>query len=198
MRMTALIAILVGSHLMAATTTEGMYRNVPSLGVQAGLNFETASAPTDISRGGYTGFTVGINTEVPLSDNVALQPELNYSRRGLNLVDVGGFQTDVLYHSIEVPVFGKLSFGEDVRFTLFAGPMGVWNVSNEVRTSDGDSTASTSFNPRTFDVAAVGGAGIEVGAFFANARYALGIIDIDDSSAEWRSRGFKLLAGVRI
>lgn len=191
-------AVATSSLLFAETSTLELERRSPSVGLQVGANFDSATTPSQVSNDTYTGFTIGAVMDFPLAPNISISPELNYARRGLNLVNVAGAQANVLYHSLEVPVFAKVSLGEVVRPYLFVGPMAVWNVSTEVRGSLGGTTASTTFNPRTFDLAFAGGIGLDAGPFFANARYALGVIDISENSADWRSRGFKILAGLKI
>jgi opacity protein-like surface antigen len=174
------------------------YSRPLSLGIQAGLDFETAATPRQISSNTYTGFSAGIAFEIPLTASFSLQPELNYSRRGLNLVDAGGVTANAYYHSLELPVFAKISLGSKIRPYIFAGPMAIANISHSVEGMMGGAAASTSFNPKTMDFAGVVGAGIDLGSLFINARYSVGLININNNSADWYSRGFKLMAGVQI
>lgn len=184
----------------AETVYEASNRSKPAFGVQAGLNFDTATTPSQINSNTHTGFTVGLALDLPIITGAAsfsIAPELNYARRGLDLINAGGVKASVNRHSIELPVFAKVAFGESVRPYVFGGPMGVWNVSNELSGDIGGTGKSISYDPRTFDLAVVAGLGVEVGPFFANARYNFGLVDIDSRSADWRSRGFKLLAGLK-
>jgi hypothetical protein len=173
-------------------------RPAATIGFQAGLNFENADSPSQISANSRTGFSAGALVNIPLNQALSIQPELNYSRRSFNLASAGDASADVLYHSLELPVFVKVGFGEAIRPTIFAGPMAVWNVSREVRGSFGSATTTSSFSLKTLDFAAVAGVGLDIGAFFVNARYALGVTDISQNSAGYYSRGFKLMAGVNI
>ena len=190
---------------VSASAAETVYessnsRSKPAFGVQAGINFDTATTPNQINSNTHTGFTVGLALDLPIitgAASLSLAPELNYSRRGLDLINAGGIKASVNRHSIELPVFAKVAFGEGVRPYVFGGPMGVWNVSNELSGDIGGAGKSISYDPRTFDLAVVAGAGVEIGPFFANARYNFGLVDIDSRSADWRSRGFKLLAGLK-
>jgi hypothetical protein len=193
------LTLFISTNVLAETSMEYVTsQRRPSLGIQAGMNFENASTPAQISSNTYTGFTVGVNMELPIGTVFSIQPELNYARRGLNLASIGGGQANVFLHTIEIPVLAKLSFGESFRPVLFAGPQVIFNVSKEVTGTFGGTTTSASFNPRTTDFAAIVGLGFEAGAIFLNARYAWGIVDISDNSAGYYSRGFKALAGVRL
>ncbi len=192
----AITTLASGMALADYSTTETSVQHRPALGIQAGMNFETAKTPGNISAETHTGYTVGLTMDVPVATNIAIAPELNYSRRGFDVINTGNVKAGVTYHSIEVPVLAKVAFFDGIRPYIFAGPMGVWNISNEVTGSIGGTGGSTSFNPRTFDLAAVGGVGVELGPVFVNARYVLGLLDIDSNSADYQSRGFKLLAGL--
>lgn len=201
MKLKSLLAttlLLSAAYAGAATSTAEISGRVPSLGLQTGLDFESAQSPAQISSNSYTGFSVGVNLAIPLTESFALQPELNYVRRGLNLVDSGGLRANVYYHSLELPVFARMSFGERIRPYIFAGPMVIANISNSVEGSLGGVSASQSFNPKTLDFAAAAGVGLELGAFFVNARYCVGLINFNDNSTDWYSRGFRLMAGLQL
>jgi len=191
------ILLLGSAPVLADTSVAEVNRRGPVMGIQAGMNFETATTPAQVSSNTYTGFTVGINVDIPVVSVLSIQPELNYSRRGMNLVDAVGVKADVNFHSIEVPVLAKLTFLDGIRPYVFAGPMGVWNVSRQITGNVGGTSGTASFDPRTFDLAGVIGLGVEISSLFLNARYVLGLTDIDSNSADYQSRGFKLMAGLR-
>ncbi len=188
---------LASTGWAATSYSETSSAVVPSFGIQAGLNFENAKTPSQINSNTRTGFTVGINLDLPIVSFFSVQPELNYSKRGFNLVNGGGIKADVNQHSIEVPVLAKVGFGEKIRPYVFAGPMATWNISNELVGDIGGKGKSISYNPRTFDAAVVGGIGIQASAFFANVRYQVGILDLSNSADSYQSQGFKLLAGLK-
>lgn len=194
-----ILGILVSSlPAFAATSSLEVDGDGPAIGIQAGLNFETASTPTQISSSTHTGFSGGLNVDFPIAQSFSVQPELNYVHRGLNLANAGGLTANVYYHSLELPVLAKLSIVDKFKISLLAGPMVTWNMSTQVQGTLGEATATTFFNPETFDLAAVGGVGAEIGPVFANVRYILGLVDINANSAEWKSRGFRLMVGLRI
>ncbi len=192
------LTLLSTAPLIADTSVAQVDKKGPGIGIQAGMNFETATTPAQVSSNTYTGITIGANVEIPILSIFSIQPELNYSRRGMNLVDAGGVKADVNFHSLELPVLAKLTFLEgSIRPYVFAGPMGVWNISRQITGTVGGAAATASFDPKSFDLAGVAGVGVELGALFVNARYVLGFTDIDSNSADYRSRGFKLLAGLK-
>jgi opacity protein-like surface antigen len=188
---------VISVPVFAASSRAEVDHPSPSIGIQAGLNFETAKTPAQISSNTNTGASIGVNLDIPIVSHIfSIQPELNYTRRGFDLLNGGGAKASVTYNSLELPVFAKLSFGEGIRPFIFAGPMGIWNVSTDVSGSLGGTGGTVSFDPKTFDLAAVGGVGLDVGPFFVDARYVVGITDINQNSADWQSRGFRLMAGI--
>ncbi len=169
-----------------------------SLGLEGGVNFENAATPAQISSSTRTGFMAGVNLEFGLSEVFSLQPEFLFSQRGSNLVDAGGVKLTAKFNSIEVPVLLKAGFGEKVRPYLFAGPVAIFNVSKSVDADVLGATTSFQSNPRTVNFAADFGVGLEAGPFFTNLRYSLGLLDIDETHADWKSRGFQALIGIKI
>ena len=191
------IFLLTTSFNTCFALTDTLLHDRAIVGFQGGLNFETTTTPSEVSSSARTGYTVGINLEVPLSTMVSLQPELNYSRRAINLATTGGAVANVKYHSLEHPAFLRVNLGQYIRPYIFLGPVATWNFSKELEIGDNSTSTSFSFNPKTLDISAVGGVGLQINSFFANARYSIGVMDISDTSAEWRSRGIKLLAGLQ-
>lgn len=190
--------VSLGLFFAAGLFSSAPAKAAPSLGVQAGVSVDSATAPANISRSSVTGLAAGLNVHIPFSPNLSLQPELLYVQRGVSLVDRGGISATAKYDSIELPVFAKVGFGGKIRPYLFAGPVAIWNVSKSIEVDAGGNSGSVSFNPRTFDFAATAGVGLDVGPLFANVRYSLGVIDIDANSANWKSRGIQFLLGVQI
>ena len=164
------------------------------LGLQGGVNFANVSAPTNISTSSVTGLMIGMNVEMRLTDDIAIQPELMYVQRGIKYTDISGAAVTAHYDALEIPVLLKIKFLEGVRPYVFAGPVAIVNISRGISVGSGSTTVS--FNPRSTDFAFDFGAGVEFGFVFVNLRYSLGISDLNENSASWHSRGIQLLAGV--
>jgi hypothetical protein len=160
----------------------------PSIGVQAGVAFPTLQTPAAISSSPDTGFVVGISGEIPLSRLFTLRPELSLSQKRMDIVRAGGTQA-ANWNTVEIPLFLKANLGTTVRPFLLVGPMAIVNFSRSVTGGGGN------FNPRTLEWGAAAGAGIDLGGFFTTLRYQIGLTDVDENSADYRSRGFQLLIG---
>jgi uncharacterized protein YjbJ (UPF0337 family) len=173
-------------------------RSSVSIGVQGGLSFANASTPTEISSSTRTGFLGGLTLQVHMTPFLAVQPELMYVQRGAGLMSGAGAKLSAETDSIELPVLLRVSLGERLRPYFFAGPVAIFNVSNRLVAAAGDNTGGISYNPRSFDLAADIGAGIEFENFFFNLRYSAGLLQDNPAQGSWQSRGFQLLVGANL
>lgn len=171
----------------------------PKFGVQGGVSVSNFNAPSGITASNITGFAAGILVEVPLNDNVAIQPEALFVQRGADLTGSGATGLSSKINSLDVPVFLKLGIGsKDVRGTLFAGPNLSFAISNSLVASAGGSAGTVSFTPNTFDLGFAGGVGVEVGPLMVNVRYVAGLLNINNGAATWNSRGFLGMVGLKL
>lgn len=196
-KIVALACLCVSAIGSAAGSEETFHRRPIRVGVQAGMTFNDVDSPSGLKPSNRTGIAAGLNIEASLSPMFAIQPELMYVQRGFTVVDAGNVQVTAKYDSIEVPVLAKLTFGSEITPHLLAGPVAIFNVNKSLVVDTPGGTTTLGFNPRTFDFAVAAGAGVDIGPFFAHARYLLGIIDINENTAQYRSRGIQLLAGLR-
>ena len=148
-----------------------------SFGAKAGLNSATLIGDIDGNKS-LIGFNVGVFAEITLADSFYLQPELFYSTQGTE---------DYRYISNNLPFVDKLNldyinlpimFKYDVanRFYLEAGPQVGFLVSAE----RGDVDVKDDFESVDFGA----NFGLSYGftdKIFAQARYNIGLSDIDKS-----------------
>ena len=182
---------------VGATSSDSFYSPPVRVGIEAGMTFSNVSAPADIAPSNRSGLAVGLNVEIPMGPVLAIQPELLFVQRGVNLAKTGNLSVDAKYNSLEIPVLLKARLNHSVSPFLVAGPVAIWNVSRSVVASSPSSATGINFNPKSFDFGVAVGGGIDVGAVFASVRYTAGITNLDENSAEWKSRGVHLLAGLR-
>lgn len=162
-----------------------------SFGAKAGVNFAKLQGDNIEDADGRTGFHVGAVVEIPITEKFSLQPEVMYSQQGLQQDSrVGEVEVEqtLRLDYINIPVLGKyyvvdglsLEVGPQFGFRVNAesvieidGDNGGVELDNEVNLED--ETAS-------FDLGAAVGAGYELnnGIFF-QARYAIGLSNVDDS-----------------
>ncbi|MCB0804228.1 MAG: PorT family protein [Bacteroidales bacterium] len=97
-------------------------------GVKAGLNLANMSIGDDADNSMRTGLHAGFMAKVPLTEKVALQPELIYSRKGTDIkydadflgIDLAEGETNVRFDYIDIPIY--LVFNPVENFNVHAGP----------------------------------------------------------------------------
>lgn len=131
-------------------------------GVKAGANFADLDGIT-LDTKMRTGFHFGAVLEVKLPGSLALQPELLYSSQGAK-VNSAAFD-DIQYDYLTVPVMVKYYLIKDI-INIELGPQFSFLVNDNVDFADSN----------TFDFAAAGGVGIDLGDhLFLQGRYVLGL-----------------------
>lgn len=185
----------------------GAILSVPSLavddesihvGVQGGVSVAKIATPSPLSSSNITGFAAGAFVEVPLTPGLWLQPEVDFVQRGASFVDAGAKVT-AKYNTIEVPVFAKAKFwGDPVALSVFAGPDFLFNTSSKVEMERPGQVTSLRFATHTLNIGAAAGVGVEFGPAVLSVRYELGFSQLNKDSANWYSRGFLAMLGVRM
>lgn len=134
-------------------------------GVKAGANFANLKGDDDANFDSYTSFHFGVITQINVTDNFAIQPELLYSSQGAK-VNQEAF--DIKYDYITVPVLLKYYILSN-KLSLEAGPQFAFLVNDNV---------GETFRTEAFEFAAVGGLGIDITkSLFVQARYVAGLTD---------------------
>lgn len=173
------------------------YRDEPRFKVQAGVTFQSLQTKAPLRSDNRTGFVVGGGVSLPLNENFAIQPEVLFAQKGSTITD-GPVKVRLKYDTIEVPVFLKAGIGEGVRPFVLLGPAAFFNISNKLEIESGGTTTTLSFNPKTTEFGAEAGVGVDFGPGFVVARYQIGVTKLDSSSAEYKTRGFRILGGLTL
>lgn len=167
--------------------------NAFGIGLRYGKNFATLNTTGLASKNKVQqrGNLFGLFFNIPLSQNMSLQPEVNYSQRGLAYA----YQEDydrLKTNYIEVPLLLKLSFGNRTKFFFNLGGYGAYWLSGELANkTDGktstlkypfDKDLSDGIADNRIDYGAMAGLGISTeifgGSFFIEGRYTYGLADI--------------------
>lgn len=194
------------------------------VGVKAGVNFSNMlfegdeTSVEDLAKNGATKFTAGLMFILPLSDAVAIQPELLFTQKGAkSTYKVLGeeFTNDLTYNYLDIPLLLRLSLGdthgEGLGIYVNGGGYVGYALSGKGERSSPLGTLETEF---TFDDEddqsridfgfAVGG-GLTLGNVFLDVRYAHGTNNLLDDDADnnndndfkkLQHRGLALTAGI--
>ncbi|RKS93996.1 outer membrane protein with beta-barrel domain [Flavobacterium limicola] len=177
-----------------------------SFGFKGGLNFSNLYTDNVDDNNVLTGFNAGLYAKFPISNNIAIQPEISYTTKGAELVYNNAFvqgtaKFNVNY--IEVPVLLVMNITDN--FNVHVGPYAAYMVSGKT-TNDSNFSSSESeldtndFNK--FDAGLAGGLGIDLDVVNFGVRYNYGLTKIgkDDSfiSSDAKNSVLSAYIGLRL
>lgn len=180
-----LAAVLVGAASVQAQT--GV-----QLGVTAGLNMSTlAGGQLGTAKRGYRyDGMAGGSLIYPVSDMVAIQAELLYSREGGKVTDSGDEAT-FKFDYVTVPVLLRFALGDAKSQggpAVYIGPYFAKKVGCSVEVKSGTfsqsgdcTSAGINVTIKGTDFGATAGGEVAFGSVGIFARYSLGLMSIDDS-----------------
>ncbi len=212
-----ILSILLSTFTFAQST--------PVFGVRAGVSYagvrgdavDNLNKLLDFTNGAIkpsnsTGFFAGAYVNLPVADNISVEPAIYYSQKGyelngaLNVKGVNflgaGAKAKLQLQYIDVPVLLKANFGG---LQLFAGPQFSYLAHADLRTTAGvlginllNSTmdATKQFNP--WDVAVTGGVGYQLTNglnFMASYDYGLSKMDANKNVKSYNN-AFKIGIGI--
>ncbi|MDI6033458.1 porin family protein [Flavobacterium sp. LB2P84] len=169
--------------------------NASKFGVKGGVNFSNLYTEDVDDNNVLTGFNVGFFAKLPISNNIALQPEISYTGKGAELVynnalvsGTAQFKLDY----IEVPLLLVVNVTKN--FNIHAGPYAAYMVS--AKTTNKSDSGSYNFEDNIdtddfnkFDAGLAGGVGIDLEPVSFGVRYNYGLTKIgkEDSSTSFSS-----------
>jgi hypothetical protein len=183
-------------------------------GVHAGMNLETQAELGQLWNNCdvYQGFLFGGFLEYNTGKTLSFQTEINYQKKGEKVkTTLEGLQAvnrrEFNYLSIPLLVKGTFhdgGFGENMDFTLFAGPYAGYLTSANSRIKTGSTTVPGAIDDQAekADMGAIFGGGAIYklstgGAIVAELRYEMGLTKIDKQDPDLRNKGFGLTIGYR-
>lgn len=167
------------------------------IGVKAGLTFATLSE-TDLSPNfkSQTGFVGGVHFGIPLGTNFLLQPEGLISQQGAGFTD-GSEEGTLKLSYLVVPLNLRINLGSGtVRPFLLGGPYAAFQLSCSVEDIVGADCDDLDLGETDWGLDF--GGGIRFSNFFAEARYNLGLKNINDVSEgfDTKQRVFMVMIGI--
>ncbi|RXG15694.1 outer membrane protein with beta-barrel domain [Leeuwenhoekiella aestuarii] len=168
--------------LVFGTTSLMQAQSELAFGIKGGVNFSNLTGDRfgefddDSAR---TSFNLGALVEIPVTEKLAIQPEVFYSGQGFDLIQRDNDQdTEFQLNYINVPVLAKIYLVQGLY--IEAGPQVGFLVDSKI---DGPN-ATVGLNEDNFndiDFAGAVGVGYKFnGGMYLNARYTQGFTDIYD------------------
>jgi len=143
-------------------------------GFKGGVNFANISDFDGQSADGRTGLHIGGVLQFSLADTFAIQPELLYSAQGAKLGDI-----DINLDYINIPILAKLKFAGIA--SVEAGPQFGFVVKDGIEELFKALPGDIETKAKSLDFSLAVGGGVELGGFFGQVRYNLGLSDIIDA-----------------
>lgn len=174
----------------------------PAYGFKGGLNFSNLYTDTVNDNNVLTGFNAGLYGKFPITNSIAIQPEISYTTKGAELMYANATSKfNVNY--IEVPVLLVVNLTDN--FNIHAGPYAAYMVSG--KTSNYSSVGSIQRELDTddfnkLDAGISGGLGIDLDVVNFGVRYNYGLTKIgkDNSfiSSDAKNSVLNVYVGLRL
>jgi len=180
------LSVAVSTILMMGTV-KAQHVNI---GVKAGLNLYTINSDNNTDFDTKAGFHAGLIGHIHISRQFALQPELIYSAQGAKYT-VDGVEAKIKLGYINVPVMFQYMF--DNGFRLQAGPQVGFLINAKAVTNNVSTDIKDNLNTIDFALGAGVGYVNPASGLGIDARYNLGLSNINDNSAvKSTNRGFQI------
>jgi len=194
----ALFAItLVPAIAAAQTSTYPM-----TFGIKAGVNASTLSTQDNqLDTSNIWGAVGGIFTGRNISENLGIQLEALYSQRGAKDISTSA-ETRIRLTYLDLPLtarFGSTT-ANDVHFHAFTGPQLGIKLSAKAENDFLGVEEDLDDEVKSWDFGWTLGAGVEMNNVSLDARYTLGLTNIDNSESSdgsIKNRTFTVLVGYR-
>lgn len=200
--MLALALMLISSSVFAQV----------NFGLRSGIAATTLSDKGNLYQDNKVtiSYTGGVFATIPVVKSFAIQPELNYVRKGRSNETTElntAIKTDFMLNYLEVPVLFQYRNDQMLNksgsvFYINAGPYAAFPLSTKIRVSDNnESNASvTVSDSKNTDWGTTFGVGFQTPILKKNIcfdlRYDMGLSEIEQQPTEYRTKALSLTIGI--
>lgn len=158
--------------------------NRARIGIKGGVNFSALYTKDADKSKMQTGFNLGLFSKLPITNYLAIQPELYFTTKGAevtyNDVFVDG-TAEFKLNYVELPLMIVVNISDN--FNLQVGPYAALLVSGKVKNGSNINLFDfeENINPEDYnklDAGVAAGAGIDIGAVSIGARYNVGLTTV--------------------
>jgi hypothetical protein len=187
-------------------TSAQAQEKTPSYGFKGGLNFSNFYVDNVDDSNMLTGFNAGLYAKFPITNSIAIQPEINYTTKGSeqiydNGIVQGTSKFNINY--IEVPVLLVANITDN--FNVHVGPYAAYMVSGKTKNDSNFGSSESELDTDDFnklDAGISGGLGIDLDVVNFGVRYNYGLTKIgkDNSftSSDAKNSVFNVYVGLRL
>ena len=188
-----------------------MARAQVSFGTRQGITISTLSKPGDLYDNDQltVSYTGGVFASIPLVKNLAVQPEINYIRKGRcseNNISGTSQETTCKYNYLQVPVLARYSSSLSgyPKSSIFfnAGPYAAVLLKSERNLSNGNELPASQVTEtdKSPDLGLILGGGITFPVnkfkFQVDLRYDMGLSKLDNQPDDYRTKALSLAVGI--
>ena len=185
MKKKILIAVCLFGLISANAQESSSKTSNATFGLKGGVNFTNLYIDEVDDANMLVSFNAGMFVELPLSQGVAIVPEINFSRKGSevqNTILGETYKSKFKLSYLEIPVLLKLNLVEN--FNLHAGPYFAYllDAKTDVVDESGDNVTTFTYDTDDFNKLDYGlsvGLGFDFDAISIGARYNHGLNEID-------------------
>lgn len=179
--------IFTMAGIMLALTATAQHVNI---GIKAGLNIYTINNDNNAEYDPKAGLNVGLIGHIHLAKQLAFQPEIVYSGQGAKFT-TAGVETKINLDYINIPLLLQYMF--DNGFRIQAGPQIGFLVNAKSKTGGNSTGIKNNLKKIDFGLGAGVGYVHPPTGFGVDARYNLGLSNINDNSTvKSYNRGFQV------
>lgn len=195
------LTLALGAAIILPSVAAAQSTYPATFGVKAGVNSSTLSSDDDLlDVGSRWGAVAGLFAGRNMSENLSLQLEALFSQRGAN-DKTSGSDTSLRLTYLDVPLtarFGSTT-ANNMHFHAFTGPQLGIKLSAKAKDDFLGTEIDLDDEVKSWDFGWTVGAGVEMNRISLDARYTLGLTNIDnsDSDASIKNRTFTVLLGYR-
>jgi len=201
-------SIMLALTLMLISTSTFAQIN---FGLRSGIAATTLSDKGNLYQDNKVTFsyTGGVFATIPVVKSFAIQPELNYVRKGRSNETTElntPVETDFMLHYLEVPVLFQYRNDQMLNksgsvFYINAGPYAAFPLSTQTRVSDNnEGTLVPISDSKNTDWGATMGIGFQTPVLKKNIcfdlRYDMGLSEIEQQPTEYRTKALSLTVGI--
>jgi len=202
------ITLAIAFFMLISTSTFAQV----NFGLRSGVAATTLSDKGDLYNDNNVTFsyTGGVFATIPVVKSFAIQPELNYVRKGRSNETTElntSFETDFMLHYLEVPVLfqyrnNQLINKSGSEFYLNAGPYAAFVLSTQTRLSNDESESALVpvEDSKNTDWGVTMGIGFQTPVFKKDIcfdlRYDMGLSEIEQQPTEYRTKALSLTVGI--